>query len=144
MRKRMDEFSEATSVRNHMRATKPVLYWVIVLTVIGMGLTALGYATKPLWLSMEREAYQNSHQYVDAHTTAINKLATSIAQADTKIAKYTAEMNAGGPNYTQVIEGLKAQKSAFMTEINQKAATMPRGEIPNSALPYLTPGTVGR
>jgi len=135
---------DVTSVRNNMRVAKPILFWSLVAFGISVAVTLALLALKPTFLSMEREAYQNSHQYVDAHATAINKLVTSITQTETKIAKYTAEMKAGGADYTQVIEGLRAQKAAFINEINQKAATMPDGEIPSAALPYLTPGTAGR
>ena len=55
---------------------KIVLIWVIFTAMIIAGLAWFKVISLPLWLSFERKAFVQSHQYVEARRTAIMRFSS--------------------------------------------------------------------
>lgn len=87
---------------------KEILAFVVLAILIVTGLSWARVITLPYWLSFERQAYVNSHQYVEARR---KEIATMIAEC---------RNIADGP-----------QKMALRRRIDEAAALLPRNDVPN-------------
>lgn len=82
--------------------------WILFLFLLGIGLTALTYWLKPVWLGFERKAFVASHQYQEAHLTQLANLKEKKAELEVELAKTTD---------TTIEEALRGQIEAIKIRI---------------------------
>jgi hypothetical protein len=88
----------------------------------------------PTQLGLERDAIQQSHQYVDAKKSLLLKLAEDYEASETDIAKY----NANDPvKYKDVVKGMETQQAVLLARIRSEAKMIPAEQVPESLRKYL-------
>jgi len=113
---------------------RPVTLLVkIVLTIVFLGVSWIGYEFYPDILRLKREAVVNSHQYIEASRSKLSKLASEYRSAETEIEAYKA---ASG-DYGKVIEGIVAQKNALKEQMELEANKISGDEIPLQVIKIL-------
>lgn len=105
----------------------------IVLTVVFLGVSWLGYEFYPDILQKKRAAVVNSHQYLESSRSKLSKLASEYRSAATEIETYKAAEG----DYGKVIEGITAQKSALREQMGLEVDKIPVDEIPQQVLKIL-------
>lgn len=105
----------------------------IILTVVFLGVSWVGYEFYPDILRLKREAVVNSHQYIEASRSKLSKLASEYRSAEKEIAAYKV---ADG-DYEKVIEGIDAQKGALKEQMGVEADKIPEEEIPLQVIKIL-------
>lgn len=105
----------------------------IVLTVVFLGVSWIGYEFYPDILGMKRKAVVNSHQYIEASRSKLSKLASEYRAAEVDIQTYKA---ADG-DYDKIVEGLVAQKTALKDQIKTEAIKIPEEELPQQVIKIL-------
>lgn len=100
-------------------------FWIGLGTLIAS--TTLVLAMRPTWLGMEREAFVESHQYIESHR---DKLLTDISKYDelgSEIAKYEED---GG--HDKIVSGLKMQKKSLSSRIRDSLSKIPAEHHPEN------------
>ena len=101
--------------------------WGLVFILFIIVATTMIYMMKPTWLGMEREAAQESHQYVESKR---ERLLTNAEQYE-KLGVDVAKLQATEGN-EQVVEGLKRQQRALLSRMKTDAQLIPKSEVPAS------------
>lgn len=107
---------------------KWVLFGLLLVFVVG----TVTMMMKPTWLGLEREAVQESHQYVEGKRDALLSWSAEYEKLGVQIAKYSKN-----PENGDVVEGLKRQRRALLAKISKDAQLMPKGEVPESVTKLL-------
>ncbi len=103
------------------------IYVWVGIGIVVMATTLIMYI-KPVWLGMEREAFVESHQYVESHK---DKLMASIEEYDElemEIAKYE---QADGDN-EKIIEGMRQMQWSLSTRIRNSLSKIPKEHHPSN------------
>lgn len=101
-----------------------------VFCVIAVGVGALLWFTvfaKPI-ADAEREATKHTHQYIESSISRLMKFAETYTANGTKILQYEAAPD----DYTEVIEGLRAQQLAVLASIKEEVGRLPKKEVPEA------------
>ena len=110
----------------HAAAGRGFLFWIVLIVLVGIGVTYTHACLRPTWLGYERKAYVESHQYVEARKNEVLTNVTKYDELTTEIAKYER----GGQDNTKIIAGLKAQQQSLKNKIKAALAKIPREEWP--------------
>lgn len=125
------------SIRDHATVTSTLIWYALVVVLIGGALTAAGYMALPYLLGWKRAAYKASHQYIEARQSVLSKLAADVAEIDAQIEQYQAA-DSGKPEgrYQSVIRGLENQRKALIARMRREADRLAPEEIPYEARKY--------
>lgn len=99
-------------------------FWIIFATAITA--ITLAMVMKPVWLGFEREAFVESHQYVESHK---DKLMTDIEEYDGLEAQIRIYEESGS---SRIVEGLRMQQSSLKKRIRASLAKIPEQHHPSN------------
>ena len=109
------------------------LIFKIVLTVIFLGVSYIGYEFLPDILRLKREAVVNSQQYIESSRSKLSKLASEYRTAEVDIQTYKSSEG----DFEKIVNGLIAQKMALKDQIKVEAIKIPGEEIPAEVIKIL-------
>jgi len=102
--------------------TRGVVGYSLLAMLVAAGVTTFFLWLKPLWLSLEREADVNSHQYVEARKTEV---LTNIQKYDELSTRITQNQS-----NTKVVEALRMQQRSLKMKIKNALVKIPRESRP--------------
>lgn len=112
-------------------APKWLAFAIAALFIVG-GL-AVGWKStfQPMFMEIDRETNQNSHQYVEGQKTFMLQKLSAITEMEAEIAGLDPAVDA------ELIAAKENQIDAFTTEIEERAQLIDESEIPPSIADYL-------
>ena len=102
---------------------------VVVLAIIALGILAINGTIYPWWLSIQRQAVEQSKSFSDANNNMLQTYILEYSELDTKIAEAD-----GNP---ALIPAYKAQQKAIVTKMCRQISTMSRNTVDPSTITWL-------
>ena len=110
--------------------------WAIGLTVVSCCCVIVALMFKPAFLGFERQAYKQSHQYVETKESQLLQWVDEYYALGAEIAKYQADNE--DEHYNIVIAGLQSQQLSLETRIEIEAQRIPDGALPPSVEDFIS------
>lgn len=113
--------------------TRVIWYSALGILVVGAAVALVAYAA-PWRLEREREAQEQSRQFVTTKRDLLLLLAAEYETCKTDIARYEAT---DPVKFKQVVAGLETQADAVLTRLRAEAKSVPAGDVPAAVRKYL-------
>ncbi|HBK35258.1 hypothetical protein A2239_02415 [Candidatus Uhrbacteria bacterium RIFOXYA2_FULL_40_9] len=113
-----------------------IIIWTVIIAVCFGIFAVVIYSFYPALLGIEREAFQKSHQYVEARNTALFTYYDEYTNLGTQIAQLKADTN---QDHATEISAMNMQRAALLSRIRNEARKLPDGEVPSEITSLLNP-----
>jgi hypothetical protein len=121
------------SLRERFGIVGEVLFWcliaLVVTALITFGTMAIQGKTLPWWLSIQRQAVEQSKSFTDANNNMLSTYSMEYQALDTKIAEAKGDQ--------ELISVYKAQQKAILRKMCQEVSTMSPGTVNPQTLQWM-------
>jgi exoribonuclease II len=120
-------FSE---MKEEAKGVFQLLFWtLIIIVVLTVAITALNGTLYPWWLSLQRNAVENSDSFVDSNNNMLQQYILEHSRLDTKIAEAKGDET--------LIPAYKAQQKAIVERMCREIATMKRDTVNSNTITWV-------
>lgn len=134
----MSDFEQTPFTKEEGIMAGRLFIWAIIIALIVGVMAIVTYSFYPALLGIEREAFVQSHQYVEARHSAIFTYYDEYSGLSTQIAQLKGDTT---NDHTTVITAMESQQSAILMQIRNEARKLPEGEVPAEITNLLNPNS---